>query len=117
MCLLLETGAVVINPNVKVLIDNSNDSYTYKSQNKIIISRSIDMDVFINYIRCFEFGDEKTIGFECFSFMEDDYPGKLDKCKEITERLNSRDTSDRLYSDIDCLVKNLNEIGFNIELY
>lgn len=110
-------GAVVINPNVKVLIDNSDDSYTYKNQNKIIISRSIDMDVFINYIRCFEFGDEKTIGFECFSFVEDDYPGMLEKCKELSKIIHSNDRTHRIFNDIDYFVDRLNEIGFNIELY
>ena len=78
-------GAVVINPNVKVLIDNSDDSYTYKNKNTIIISRSIDMDVFINYVRCFEFDNDRTIGFGCYSFVEDDYPGMLEKCKELSK--------------------------------
>lgn len=114
---IVGNGAVVINPNVKVLIDNSNDSYTYKNQNKIIISRSIDMDVFINYIRCFEFGDEKTIGFECFSFVEDDYPGMLEKCRELSKIIYSNDRTHRIFNDIDYFVERLNEIGFNIELY
>ena len=109
---------VVINPNVKVLIDNSCNFYTYKDENiNIIISRNIDMDVFINYIRCFEFNNDKTVGFECFSFSEGDYPGMLEKCKELSEIIHSNDRTHRIFSDIDYFVERLNEIGFNIELY
>lgn len=110
-------GAVVINPNVKVLIDNSDDSYTYKNKNTIIISRSIDMDVFINYVRCFEFDNDRTIGFGCYSFVEDDYPGMLEKCKELSKIIHSNDRTHRIFNDIDYFVSMLNEIGFNIELY
>lgn len=110
-------GAVVINPNVKVLIDNSDDSYTYKNKNTIIISRSIDMDVFINYVRCFEFDNDRTIGFGCYSFVEDDYPGMLEKCKELSKIIHSNDRTHRIFNDIDYFVSRLNEIGFNIELY
>lgn len=110
-------GAVVINPNVKVLIDNSDDSYTYKNKNTIIISRSIDMDVFINYVRCFEFDNDRTIGFGCYSFVEDDYPGMLEKCKELSKIIHSNDRTHRIFNDIDYFVDRLNEIGFNIELY
>ena len=110
-------GAVVINPNVKVLIDNSDDSYTYKNKNTIIISRSIDMDVFINYVRCFEFDNDRTIGFGCYSFVEDDYPGMLEKCKELSKIIHSNDRAHRIFNDIDYFVDRLNEIGFNIELY
>lgn len=109
---------VVINPNVKVLIDNSCNFYTYKDENiKIIISRSIDMDVFINYVRCFEFDNDGTIGFECFSYSKDDYPGMLEKCKELSEIIQSNTRTHRIFSDIDYFVERLNEIGFNIELY
>ena len=109
---------VVINPNVKVLIDNSCSFYTYKKENvKIIISRSIDMDVFINYVRCFEFDNDGTIGFECFSYSKDDYPGMLEKCKELSEIIHSNDRTHRIFSDIDYFVERLNKIGFNIELY
>lgn len=115
---IIGNATVVINPNVKVLIDNSDYSYTYKKQNiKIIISRSIDMDVFINYLRCFEFGDDSTIGFECFSYPTDDYPGMLEKCKELSEIIHSNDRTHRIFNDIDYFVERLNEIGFNIELY
>lgn len=109
---------VVINPNVRVLIDNSCSFYTYKKENvKIIISRSIDMDVFINYVRCFEFDNDGTIGFECFSFSEGDYPGMLEKCKELSKIIHSNDRTHRIFNDIDYFVERLNEIGFNIELY
>ena len=109
---------VVINPNVRVLIDNSCSFYTYKDENiKIIISRNIDMDVFINYVRCFEFDNDGTIGFECFSFSEGDYPGMLEKCKELSEIIHSNDRTRRIFNDIDYFVERLNEIGFNIELY
>lgn len=109
---------VVVNPNVKVLIDNSCSFYTYKKENvKIIISRSIDMDVFINYVRCFEFDNDGTIGFECFSYSKDDYPGMLEKCKELSEIIQSNDRMYRIFNDIDYFVERLNEIGFNIELY
>lgn len=109
---------VVINPNIKVLIDNSCNFYTYKDENiKIIISRSIDMDVFINYVRCFEFDNDGTIGFECFSYSKDDYPGMLEKCKELSEIIHSNDRTHRIFNDIDYFVERLNKIGFNIELY
>ena len=109
---------VVINPNVKVLIDNSCNFYTYKKENvKIIISRNIDMDVFINYVRCFEFDNDCTIGFECFSYSKDDYPGMLEKCKELSKIIQSNDRMHRIFNDIDYFVERLNEIGFNIELY
>lgn len=109
---------VVINPNVKVLIDNSSNFNTYKEEDiKIIISKNIDMDVFINYIRCFEFDNDKTIGFECFSYSKDDYPGMLEKCKELSEIIHSNDRTHRIFNDIDYFVERLNEIGFSIELY
>lgn len=109
---------VVINPNIKVLIDNSYNFNTYKKENvKIIISRSIDMDVFINYIRCFEFDNDGTIGFECFSYSKDDYPGMLEKCKELSEIIHSNDRTHRIFNDTDYFVERLNEIGFSIELY
>lgn len=109
---------VVVNPNVRVLIDNSSNFNTYKEEDiKIIISKNIDMDVFINYIRCFEIDNDKTIGFECFSYSKDDYPGMLEKCKELSEIIHSNDRTHRIFSDIDYFVERLNEIGFNIELY
>lgn len=109
---------VVISPSVKVLIDNSSKFDTYKDENvKIIISRSIDMDVFINYLRCFEFDNDNTIGFECFSYSKDDYPGMLEKCKELSKIIHSNDRTHRIFNDIDYFVERLNEIGFNIELY
>ena len=109
---------VVINPNVRILIDNSCNFDTYKDENiKIIISRSIDMDVFINYIRCFEFDNDNTIGFECFSYPKDDYPGMLEKCKELSKIIHSNDRTHRIFNDIDYFVSRLSEIGFNIELY
>lgn len=109
---------VVINPNVRVIINNGNNFYTYTKENiKTIISRSIDMDVFINYIRCFEIDNEKTIGFECFSFSEDKYPGMLEKCKELSKIIHSNDRTHRIFNDIDYFVSRLNEMGFNIELY
>ena len=84
----------------------------------MFISRKVDINIIVNlaYWVTFDSCGDEFIGFECF-LDEDEYPGKLDKCKEITERLNSGDNSDRLFSDVDYLVKNLNEIGFNIELY
>ena len=109
---------VVVNPNVRVLIDNSSNFNTYKEEDiKIIISRNIDMDVFINYVRCFEFDNDWTIGFECFSYSKDDYPGMLEKCKELSEIIHSNDRTHRIFSDIDYFVERLNKIGFNIELY
>lgn len=109
---------VVVNPNVRVLIDNSSNFNTYKEEDiKIIISRNIDMDVFINYVRCFEFDNDGTIGFECFSYSKDDYPGMLEKCKELSEIIHSNDRTRRIFNDIDYFVERLNEIGFSIELY
>ena len=111
-------ATVVVNPNVKVLIDNSGSSYTYEKQNiKIIISRSIDMDVFIDYLRCFAIEDDKVIGFECFDDLEDKYPGMLEKCRELSEIIYSNGRTHRIFNDIDYFVDRLNEIGFNIELY
>lgn len=111
-------ATVVVNPNVKVLIDNSGSSYTYEKQNiKIIISRSIDMDVFIDYLRCFAIEDDKVIGFECFDDLEDKYPGMLEKCRELSEIIYSNGRTHRIFNDIDYFVDRLNEIGFNLELY
>lgn len=111
-------ATVVVNPNVEVLIDNSGSSYTYEKQNiKIIISRSIDMDVFIDYLRCFAIEDDKVIGFECFDDLEDKYPGMLEKCRELSEIIYSNGRTHRIFNDIDYFVERLNEIGFNIELY
>lgn len=109
---------VVVNPNVKVLIDNSSNFDTYKDENiKIIISRSIDMDVFIDYIKCFDIEGDNVIGFECFSFSEDKYLGMLEKCRELSKIIYSNDRTHRIFNDIDYFVDRLNEIGFNIELY
>lgn len=111
-------ATVVVNPNVKVLIDNSSSSYTYKKQNvEIIISRSIDMDVFIDYLRCFAIEDDKVIGFDCFDDLGDKYPGMLEKCRELSEIIYSNGRTHRIFNDIDYFVERLNEIGFNIELY
>lgn len=114
-----KTINLVVNPDIKVASILKYGCYSFSDcEFKMFISRKVDTNFIVNLAFWVTFdccGDE-FIGFECF-IDEDEYPGKLDKCKEITERLNSRDTSDRLYSDIDCLVKNLNEIGFNIELY
>lgn len=111
-------ATVVVNPNVKVLIDNSGSSYTYEKQNiKIIISRSIDIDVFIDYLRCFAIEDDKVIGFDCFDDSEDKYPGMLEKCEELSEIIYSNGRTHRIFNDIDYFVERLNEIGFNIELY
>lgn len=111
---------LVINPDVKVVSILSRSIFEFGEEDgfKIFISRKTDINTIIDLAYCltFNYCGDMFIGFECFC-DRDDYPGKLDKCKEITERLNSRDTSDRLYTDIDYLVKNLNEIGFNIELY
>ena len=110
-------ATVVVNPNVKVLIDNSSSSYTYKKQNiTIIISRRIDMDVFIDYLRCFDIEDDEVIGFECFD-DEDEYPGMLEKCEELSKIIYSNGRTHRIFNDIDYFVERLNEIGFNIELY
>ena len=111
---------LVINPDVKVISILSHSIFEYGEEDdfKMFISRKTDINTIIDLAHCLTFnycGDE-FIGFECFCDRMY-YPGKLDKCKEITERLNSRDTSDKLFTDIDYLVKNLNEIGFNIELY
>lgn len=109
---------IVINPNIRVLIDNSDKFNTYKNKNiKVVISRNIDMNVFIDYLRCFDIVDDKVIGFECFDDLEDKYPGMLEKCEELSEIIHSKDRTHRIFNDIDYLVDRLNEIGFNIELY
>ena len=51
-------------------------------------------------------------------FNENDmYKPKISKCIEITDILDSNDTSNKLFNDIGYLVSELNQIGFNIELY
>lgn len=45
------------------------------------------------------------------------YKPKISKCIEITDILDSNDTSNKLFNDIGYLVSELNQIGFNIELY
>lgn len=109
---------IVINPNIRVLIDNSDKFNTYKNKNiKVVISRNIDMNVFIDYLRCFDIVDDKVIGFECFDDLEDKYPGMLEKCEELSEIIYSNNRTHRIFNDIDYFVDRLNEIGFNIELY
>ena len=114
-----ETINLVINPNIKAVNILKYGCYSFSDcEFKTFISRKVDINFIFNLASwvTFDCCGEEFIGFVCF-LEEDEYPGKLDKCKEITERLNSRDTSDKLFTDIDYLVKNLNEIGFNIELY
>lgn len=75
------------------------------------------MNVFIDYLRCFDIEGDEVIGFECFSDSEDEHPGMLEKCEELSEIIYSNDRTHRIFNDIDYFVSRLNEIGFNIELY
>ena len=74
-------------------------------------------DTLIDFIKTFTFRVDggKAIGFP--EFNDDKHKSKIDKCLEITNIIESNDTSHRLFNDIGYLVEELNQIGFNIELY
>ena len=68
---------------------------------------------FAKSVRFRGYKDRCIIGFGEFK----EYKAKYRKCCEITDILDSSDTSHRLFNNIEYLVSELNQIGFNIELY
>lgn len=75
------------------------------------------IDTLIDFIKTFTFrvDDGRAIGFS--EFNDDKHKLKFDKCLEITDIIEANDTSNKLFNDIEYLVSELNQIGFNIELY
>ena len=111
---------IVISPSVvKILNELFGDHESLETKNiKLFISHKMKVDILINFVKTFtfRFDDRIAIGFS--EFNEDDkYESKLNKCLGITGILESNDTSNRLFNDIEYLVEKLNQIGFNIELY
>lgn len=110
---------IVISPSVvKILNDGFDgfDSFETKSI-RLFISHKMSVDALIDFIKTFTFrvDDGRAIGFPEFS--DDKHKLKFDKCLEITGILESGDTSNKLFNNIEYLVNELNQIGFNIELY
>lgn len=114
--------SIVISPNViKILLELFVDHDTLETRNiKLFISCKMKTDTLIDFVKNFIFTiwvDKRiAIGFSEFN-DNDEYKPKIDKCLEITSILESNDTSNKLFNDIEYLVDNLNQIGFNIELY
>lgn len=76
------------------------------------------VDILIDFVKTFDFrvDEGRAIGFSEFN-GDDNYKSKLNKCLEITNIIETNDTSNKLFNDIEYLVSELNQIGFNIELY
>lgn len=78
------------------------------------------VDTLLDFVKTFtfrtDFDGRSAIGFSEFN-GDDKYKSKLNKCLEITDIIESNDTSNKLFNDIEYLVSELNQIGFNIELY
>lgn len=110
---------IVISPSiVKILNDGFDGFDSFETKNiRLFISRKMRTDTLIDFVKTFTFriDDGRAIGFP--EFDDDKHKLKLDKCLEITSILESNDNSNKLFNDIDYLVDNLNQIGFNIELY
>lgn len=112
--------SIVISPSiVKILNDNLDGCDSLETRNiKLFISNKIGADTLIDFAKTFTFrtDDRRAIGFSEFN-GDDNYKSKLNKYLEITNIIESNDTSDKLFNDIEYLVSELNQIGFNIELY
>lgn len=110
---------IVISPSiVKILNDGFDGFDSFETKNiRLFISRKMRTDTLIYFVKTFTFrvDDDRAIGFP--EFNDDKHKLKVDKCLEITNILESNDTSNKLFNDIAYLVDNLNQIGFNIELY
>lgn len=110
---------IVVSPSVvKILNDEFDcfDSFETKSI-RLFISHKMSIDALIDFIKTFTFriDDGRAIGFP--EFNDDKHKLKFDKCLEITNIIESNDTSNKLFNNIEYLVNELNQIGFNIELY
>ena len=116
--------SIIINPNIVKIVYCAEDWDSFKEINlKFYISRKINFNTFIDFVKNVNFSSDeekgsRIIGFKCYKEHKDGkYKDEYLKCLELTKRINSNDTSDKLLSNIDYLVIKLNEIGFNIELY
>ena len=113
---------IVVSPSVvKILTEKFVDYYSLETKNiKLFISNKMRIDTLIDFIKTFTFRvyaeHREAIGFSEFN-ENDMYKPKISKCIEITDILDSNDTSNKLFNDIGYLVSELNQIGFNIELY
>ena len=113
---------IVVSPSVvKILTEQFVDYYSLETKNiKLFISSRIGLDNLIDFVKTFTFRvyaeHREAIGFSEFN-ENDMYKPKISKCIEITDILDSNDTSNKLFNDIGYLVSELNQIGFNIELY
>lgn len=111
---------IVVSPSVvKILNELFADYYSLETKNiKLFISHKMRVDTLIDFAKTFTFraNGERAIGFSEFN-ENDMYKPKISKCIEITDILDSNDTSNKLFNDIGYLVSELNQIGFNIELY
>ena len=125
MCCNTEVGSgsnwdIVISPSiVKILNDDLDSCDSLETKNiKLFISNEMRVDTLIDFIKTFTFrvNGGRAIGFSEFN-GDDNYKPKLNKCLEITNIIESGDTSNKLFNNIEYLVNELNQIGFNIELY
>ena len=125
LCCNIEFGGkgnwnMVISPSiVKILNDYLDSCDSLETKNiKLFISNKMRVDTLIDFAKTFTFraNGERAIGFSEFN-GDDNYKSKLNKCLEITNIIEYNDTSHILFNDIEYLVDELNQIGFNIELY
>lgn len=111
---------IVVSPSiVKILNDNLDGCDSLETRNiKLFISHKMRVDTLIDFAKTFTFraDDRRAIGFSEFN-GDANYKSKLNKCLEITDIIETNNTSNRLFNDIEYLVSELNQIGFNIELY
>jgi hypothetical protein len=113
---------IVISPSlVKILNENLDSCDSLETRNiKLFISNKMRVDTLLDFVKTFtfrtDFDGRSAIGFSEFN-GDDKYKSKLNKCLEITDIIESNDTSNKLFNDIWYLVSELNQIGFNIELY
>lgn len=116
--------SLVLNPNITKIV---NDCFFYysaylgsleTSNIKLFISRRMQIGVILDFVKSVRFKgykDSCVIGFG--EFRDYSKKARYRKCCEITDILDSNDTSHRLFNDIEYLVSELNQIGFNIEIY
>ena len=109
---------IVISPSVIKILNDDLDDFSFETKNiRLFISLKMRTDTLIDFIKTFTFRVDggRAIGFP--EFNDGKHKSKIDKCSEITNILESGDTSNKLFNDIWYLVEELNQIGFNIELY
>ena len=110
---------IVISPSVVKILNDGFDGFdSFETKNiRLFISHKMRTDTLIDFVKTFTFriDDGRAIGFP--EFNDDKHKLKFDKCLEITDILESNDTSNKMFNDIEYLVDELNQIGFNIELY